>query len=170
MGPANRFDCHPVGPYQAHDSAFGVCYLGSTLKSCIAATCLSSYQTGHSVNGHLDSSRMVVRVEVTEGLDLLDLSGDGPLMAGTRMGILDEYQKRSITQEWARRFYLNPFGEYQPIDGIRWLSAKNREMVYVLYARAHNKVKIIRKAGVLDKSLRTEVMRICRDYRIVIDG
>ncbi len=130
---------------------------------------MSSYQTSSSVNGYLDSGRMIVGVQMTAGLDLLDLSGDGPLLAGTRMGILDEYQKRSITQEWARRFYLNPFDEYRPIDGIRWQSAKNGEMAYVLYGRSQHKVKIVHKVGVIARSVRTEVMRICRDYRIVID-
>jgi hypothetical protein len=39
---------------------------------------------------------------------------------------------------------------------------------YALYARAQHKVKIARKIGVMTKEVRTEVMRICKVYRIVI--
>ncbi|WP_324958687.1 RES domain-containing protein [Oligoflexus sp.] len=167
-GPKGRFDHHPAGEAQEHEG-YGICYLGGSLRSCIAETCLTSYPTDYSVNGVLKSDRIFVEVEVLRDLELLDLTEDGPLLAGTFQGILDEYQRRSITQAWARRFYHNPYSEYKRIDGIQWLSSKNGETVYAVYERAREWLRIKSTSKLTRRPLKLEVLRICDEYRLIFD-
>ncbi|WP_141731185.1 RES domain-containing protein [Oligoflexus tunisiensis] len=166
--PRGRFDHHPAGEVREHEG-YGICYLGGTLKSCIAETCLTSYPTDYAVNGVLKSDRILVEVELLRDLELLDLTGDGPLLAGTFQGILDEYQKRSTTQAWARRFYHNPYAECKVIDGIQWPASKNGETVYARYERAREWLKIKSTTKLTKRPLQLEVLRICDEYRLIFD-
>jgi hypothetical protein len=87
---------------------FGVLYLGSSLKVCFLETILRDERDG--VVGHLEiaeselDDRRYAEVHVSEPLQVVDLTGDGPI----RMGIPSDVARSSrqvLARKWSVAFY-----------------------------------------------------------------
>jgi hypothetical protein len=140
------------------DRRFGVLYLGSSLKVCFLETILRDERDG--IVGQVEiaeselADRLYGQIRLREELQLLDLTGDGPV----RMGIPSDVARSSrqaLSRKWSVAFHDHP----DRVDGIIYPSRLNGETNLAIYDRAIGKLEPLRTsdlrqapglAGVLD--------------------
>lgn len=122
------------------NNRFGVLYLGSSLKVCFLETVLRDDRNG--VVGHVEiaeselDDRRYADIQVRERLQLLDLTGDGPV----RMGIPSDVARgrgQALARKWSVAFQGHP----QKLDGIFYPSRLNGETNLAIYDRAVGKLE-----------------------------
>jgi hypothetical protein len=125
------------------DHRFGVLYLGSSLKVCFLETVLRDERDGivgqvEIAESELDDRRYA-EIRVRKGLQLLDLTGDGPI----RMGIPSDVARSSrqaLSRNWSVAFHDHP----REVDGIIYPSRLNGETNLAIYGRAVGKLELLR--------------------------
>jgi hypothetical protein len=125
------------------DRRFGVVYLGSSLKVCFLETILRDERDGivgqvEIAESELDD-RSYGEIKVRETLQLLDLTGDGPV----RMGIPSDVARSSrqaLSRKWSVVFHDHP----RKVDGIIYASRLNGENNLAIYDRAIGKLELLR--------------------------
>jgi hypothetical protein len=125
------------------DRRFGLLYLGSSLKVCFLETILRDERDGivgqvEIAESELDDRRYA-EVHVREPLQMLDLTGDGPI----RMGIPSDVARSSrqaLARKWSVAFYEHP----TRIDGIVYPSRLNSEINLAVYDRSVSKLEPLR--------------------------
>ena len=125
------------------DRRFGVLYLGSSLKVCFLETILRDGRDGITGQVEITESelddRRYAEIKVRETLQLLDLTGDGPV----RMGIPSDVARSSrqtLSQKWSVAFHDHP----RKVDGIIYPSRLNGENNLAIYGRAVRKLEFLR--------------------------
>jgi hypothetical protein len=106
-------------------------------------------------------------VEITQELKLLDLRGDGAMMAGCASAATIRIPDKQCTQEWSRHFYEN-ISVYSQIDGVIYAGAYNEQPSIMLYERAINAVMCTLDLPLKDLSIRTDIQQIAKRIRISI--
>jgi hypothetical protein len=129
--------------HRVADRRFGVVYLGSSLKVCFLETILRDERDG--IVGHVEiaeselDDRRYGEIKVREALQVLDLTGDGPV----RMGIPSDVARSSrqaLSRKWSLAFYDHP----RKVDGIIYPSRLNGENNLAIYDRAIAKLEPLR--------------------------
>jgi hypothetical protein len=119
---------------------FGVLYLGSSLKVCFLETILRDERDG--IVGQLEiaeselDDRRYAEIRVREPLQVVDLTGDGPI----RMGIPSD-AARSSRQALARKWSVAIYGHPARVDGIVYPSRLNGEINLAVYDRSVTKLE-----------------------------
>jgi hypothetical protein len=124
------------------DSRFGVLYLGTSLKVCFLETIIRDDRDGivgqvEIAESELDDRRYA-DIQSREPLQLLDLTGDGPV----RMGIPSDVA-RSRGQTLARKWSVAFYEHTSHVDGILYPSRLNGENNLAIYDRAVTKLQVI---------------------------
>jgi hypothetical protein len=126
------------------DRRFGVLYLGSSLKVCFLETILRDERDG--IVGQVEiaeselGDRRYAEIRVREALQLLDLTGDGPV----RMGIPSDVargRRQALSRKWSVAFHEHP----REVDGIVYPSRLNGETNLAIYGRAVGKLELLRE-------------------------
>jgi hypothetical protein len=129
---------------RTEDHRFGVLYLGSSLKVCFLETILRDERDG--IVGQIDiaetelDDRRHAEIRVRQELQLLDLTGDGPV----RMGIPSDVargRRQALARKWSVAFHEHP----QQVDGIVYPSRLNGENNFAIYGRAVGKLEPLRE-------------------------
>ena len=123
------------------DSRFGVLYLGTSLKVCFLETVLRDDRDGivgqvEIAESELDDRRYA-DIQSREPLQLLDLTGDGPV----RMGIPSDVARsrgQTLARKWSVAFHDHP----RSLDGIFYPSRLNGENNLAIYDRAVAKLQL----------------------------
>jgi hypothetical protein len=126
------------------DSRFGVLYLGTSLKVCFLETIIRDDRDGivgqvEIAESELDDRRYA-DIQSRVSLQLLDLTGDGPV----RMGIPSDVARsrgQALARKWSVAFYEHP----SQLDGIFYPSRLNGENNLAIYDRAVAKFKVARE-------------------------
>ncbi len=126
------------------DSRFGVLYLGTSLKVCFLETIVRDDRDGivgqvEIAESELDDRRYA-DIQSRESLQLLDLTGDGPV----RMGIPSDVARsrgQTLARKWSVAFYEHP----SRLDGIFYPSRLNGENNLAIYDRAVAKLQVARE-------------------------
>lgn len=126
------------------DRRFGVLYLGLSLKVCFLETILRDERDGivgqvEIAESELDD-RCYAEIRVRDELQLLDLTGDGPV----RMGIPSDVarsRRQALARKWSVAFHEHP----QKLDGIVYPSRLNGENNLAIYSRAVGKLGLLRE-------------------------
>lgn len=129
---------------RAEDHRFGVLYLGSSLKVCFLETILRDGRDGivgqvEIAESELDDRRYAA-IRVREELQLLDLTGDGPV----RMGIPSDVargRRQALARKWSVAFHEHP----RKLDGIVYPSRLNGQNNLAIYGRAVGKLELVRE-------------------------
>jgi len=114
VGPLdNRFDHHAVTSdgrpsLQEH----GVLYAADHPTTCLAEV----YQKTRTINRWYKEP-WLVGLEITESLELLDLTGAFPTQSGASMGLMST--ARSVSRRWAQGYYA----AYPGLDGLYYPSS-----------------------------------------------
>jgi hypothetical protein len=146
------------------DRRFGVVYLGSSLKVCFLETILRDERDGivgqvEIAESELDDRRYG-EIKVREALQLLDLTGDGPV----RMGIPSDVARSSrqaLSRKWSVVFHDHPW----KVDGIIYPSRLNGENNLAIYDRAVGKLELWRD-GDLKHAL--GLVDVLDDFRVAL--
>jgi RES domain len=126
------------------DRRFGVLYLGSSLKVCFLETILRDERDG--IVGQVEiaeselGDRRYAEIRVREALQLLDLTGAGPV----RMGIPSDVargRRQALSRKWSVAFHEHP----REVDGIVYPSRLNGETNLAIYGRAVRKLELLRE-------------------------
>lgn len=123
---------------------FGVLYLGSSLKVCFLETVLRDERDGivgqvEIAESELDDRRYA-EIRVRDQLQLLDLTGDGPV----RMGIPSDVARgrgQVLARKWSVAFHDHP----RSLDGLLYPSRLNGETNLAIYGRAVGKLELARE-------------------------
>lgn len=158
-GPGlNRFS-DPAG------NAFGLVYLGSSAKVAFVETILRDRADGRGAECVVElaeiEKRSLARIEITEDLRLVDLTGDGPLRMGVPsdvVGASDQFLARA----WSVAFHAH---KDQP-DGVYYPSRLNEERCIACYDRAVGKLQAAATPRLMD--CRAELAAILNDLEISI--
>ncbi len=111
-------------------------------------------------------NRRHCKIELVRDLELLDLSGDGALKAGTITAVCSGGHR--VAQRWSRYFYDHP-AIYGTIDGIAYRNAHNEAFAYALYERAADALgRVVRDNRLDDDSRRPEYVRAATEANLVI--
>lgn len=169
-GPQGRFDHHIEGKLgdPKKDPRRSVYYAAPVLSSPEdALSCTIAEVFGEA--GIMDDlgSKNICFVEITQELKLLDLRGDGAMMAGCTSAATIKIPDKQCTQEWSRHFYEN-ISAYSQIDGVIYAGAYNEQPSIMLYERAINAVICTLDLPLKDPSIRTDIQQIARRLRISI--
>jgi hypothetical protein len=129
---------------RAADNRFGVLYLGSSLKVCFLETILRDERDGvvgqvEIAESELDDRRYA-EIRVRNRLQLLDLTGDGPV----RMGIPSDVARsrgQALARKWSIAFHDHPRG----LDGLLYPSRLNGENNLAIYGRAVGRLELARE-------------------------
>ena len=145
--------------------AFGVVYLGSTVKVAFVEAILRDRGEGRvdpvpipyaELEGYI-----CAKIAIEQELRLVDLCGD----AGLRMGVPTDVvgaKDQTLARVWSNAFYAHPDG----VDGILYPSRLNEQRNIALYARALPKLKPIATAALVD--CRDDLAAIIRDLDLAI--
>ncbi|MGR3715274.1 MAG: RES family NAD+ phosphorylase [Thermohalobaculum sp.] len=124
------------------ESRFGVLCLGTSLKVCFLETIIRDDRDGivgqvEIAESELDDRRYA-DIQSREPIQLLDLTGDGPV----RMGIPSDVARsrgRTLARKWSVEFYEHT----SRIDGILYPSRLNGENNLAVYDRAISKLRVV---------------------------
>jgi hypothetical protein len=169
-GPQGRFDHHierKLGDPKT-DTQRSVYYAAPILSSpADALSCAIAEVFGEA--GIMDELglRNICFVEIIQELKLLDLRGDGAMMAGCTSAATIKIPDKQCTQEWSRHFYEN-ISAYSQIDGVIYAGAYNEQPSIMLYERAINAVRCTLDLPLKDLSISTDIQQIARRLRIFI--
>lgn len=126
------------------DRRFGVLYLGSSLKVCFLETILRDERDGIVGQVEIAESdlydRRYAEIRVREGLQLLDLTGDGPVRMGNPSDIARS-SRQALSRRWSVAFHEHP----RDVDGIVYPSRLNGETNPAIYGRAVGKLELLRE-------------------------
>ncbi len=149
-----RFDHHSKSA-----SGRGILYGGVDLECCLAEI------YGDSGFG-LARNRRHCEIEVQRDMDLLDLTGNGALKAGTVTAVCSGSHR--IAQQWSRYFYENA-AIYGSIDGIVYRNAHNEGLAYALFERAESSLgRVVRVNRLDDGARRDEYVQAAINCNLVI--
>jgi len=122
---------------------FGVLYLGSSLKVCFLEAVLRDARDGAIGDYLLAESELATRryaeIGVAQGLELLDLRGDGPVRMGIPSDVI-RASRQSLARKWSVAFHEHP----RRVDGIIYPSRLNNEANVAVYGRAVDKLTVNR--------------------------
>ena len=122
---------------------FGVLYIGSSLKVCFLETILRDERDGIVGEVEVDESelddRLYTEVRVREPLQLLELTGDGPVRMGIPSDVVRGSRQR-LSRRWSVAFHDHP----ELIDGIVYPSRLNNETNLAIYGRSASKLEPLR--------------------------
>lgn len=118
---------------------FGVLYLGASVKVCLLETLVRDGRDGLAGPLLMPESdlqdRLFSTVQVATSLNLIDLTGDGPI----RMGIPSDVARsrdQTLARLWSVAIYEHP----ATVDGILYPSRLNGEFNLAIYDRAVTKL------------------------------
>ena len=146
--------------------AYGVVYLGSSLKVAVAETLVRDHGDGRLGDLPIELAELetwtCAEIEAVRPLKLADLRGDAPL----RMGIPSDVAHASgwrLSQTWSAALH----GHEQNPDGLIYLSRFTGEANLAVFERALPKFAPVRVEALLDR--RAELAATIRrlDLRIV---
>lgn len=130
-------------------AAFGVVYLGSSIKVAFAEVVLRDRGEGHVDPVPIPYAELealiCAEIEVAHDLRLIDLCGD----AGVRMGVATDVvgaRDQTLSRLWSEAFHEHP----DTVDGVYYPSRLNEERNIALYDRALAKVLAVRTPALTD--------------------
>jgi hypothetical protein len=159
--PSRFSDPRPLAP---HDR-YGVVYFGSSLKACILEAIVRDW--GDARLGDLIIARreledtVCAEIEPLTSLQLVDLTGDGPV----RMGVPSDAVRaadQSLGQQWGLAFWEH---DAKP-DGILYPSRLNNEPNVAIFDRALPKLLVTGVGPLLDR--RAELAVVIRTLGLAI--
>lgn len=153
-GPYSRFD-HHINEWRDDR---GVSYFAPHLTSCLVEVFGDSRII-------MTPDYFALTIIVNESLELLDLRGNGAMLAGT-VAAVSSHGDYEISQHWSRYFY-----EFYPhIDGLIYANAHNQEDAIVLYERCRIKVDEMRigKIALGHSSLRRTLLEVADQNNLIL--
>lgn len=159
-GPTERFDHHrPVGKAKGPDTSHGIYYAASERWDCLFET--SSWDGTIRIK-----NRYMADVLVLRDLLLLDLRGNGAMLAGTLAGIA-KTDDRSLTQAWARYVHEHD-GDFArngvPVHGLMYSNASNEGVSVALFERADGALQVNNDDPLSLPTLRSAIDLVLENY------
>ncbi|WP_232756577.1 RES domain-containing protein, partial [Vulcanococcus limneticus] len=149
MGPFSRFDHHQQGEPRS------ILYCAQSLSCCVVE-CFGD-------TGVIESQgRRLAFLSTTRALTLLDLQGNGAMLAGS-VAALAATADRKLSQAWSCYFY-----ETLPVDGILYSNAHNGEPAIALYERAEPAIQCLEDHPLGDPRLRGHLLQVAVDHALIL--
>ena len=155
---ASRFS-DPAG------DAFGVVYLGSTVKVACVETIIRDRGEGRIGQIPIPWAEFerytCAEIEIVADLRLADLCGD----AGLKMGVPTDVARaksQTLARRWSRAFHAHPAN----VDGVVYSSRLNEQRNIALYDRALAKVRVVAAPRLVE--LRDELAALIDDFELAI--
>jgi hypothetical protein len=147
------------------NQAFGVVYLGASVKVCFAEAILRDRGDGRVAALPLPFSELKVwvcaEIELTDELRLIDLTGGGALRMGVPSDVAGA-RDQATARLWSAAFHVHP----DQVDGILYPSRLNEERNVALYSRALSKVRAVATPRLLE--LRDELAAVIDLFDLAI--
>lgn len=145
--------------------AFGVVYAGSTLKVAFNEVVLRDRGDGRTGSVPIPLAELealtCAEIEVIDELQLVDITGDGPLRMGVPSDVVGA-RDQSLAQVWSSAFH----GHSSEPDGVYYPSRLNEERNIALYDRSLVKMRAKRVCPLLSK--RRELARLIIEFDLAI--
>lgn len=129
--------------------AFGVIYLGASLRVSFVETVLRDRSDGRGAECLIDQSeldrRSVATIRPKVGLKLVDLTGNGGLRMGVPSDVIGA-RDQTLSRQWSVAFHDHP----DKPDGILYPSRLNEERCIAIYERAAGTLKITTSQRLMD--------------------
>lgn len=143
--------------------AFGVIYLGSTLKVSFHEVLIRDQGDGRlgpfTMKARTLKEMNCAQIEIAEDLTLIDLTGDGPFRMGVPTDVVGARDQK-LAREWSAAFHAHE----RSVDGIYYPSRLNEERNVALYDRALHKLRVSQKGPLIE--LRDPLAAILNDLEI----
>jgi hypothetical protein len=145
--------------------AFGLVYLGSSLKVCFAEAVLRDRGDDEFYRFPITWRELealtCAKIEVAEALRLIDLTGDGPLTMRIPSDVVGA-RDQTLAQLWSEAFHRHP----DAIDGVIYPSRLNEERNIAIYERSLGKLAVKGTSRLV--ALREELAAIIDKFEIGI--
>jgi len=145
--------------------AFGVVYLGSTLKVAFVEAILRDRGEGRVDPMPIPYAELegyvCAEIEIEQELRLVDLCSDGALRMGVPTDVV-RAKDQTLARVWSKAFYEHP----ERVDGVLYSSRFNEQRNIALYARALPKLRPRATPALVD--CRDELAVVIRDLDLAI--
>jgi hypothetical protein len=146
-------------------TAFGLVYLGASAKVAFVETILRDRADGRGKDCVVAmaeiESRSLASIRSIAPLQLVDLTGDGPLRMRIPSDVVGA-RDQALAQAWSAAFHAH----HEQPDGVFYPSRLNEERCIALYDRAIGKLKAVDMPRLLD--CRDELAAILEELEIGI--